>query len=73
MSNELKIKEALLKRRAWRQGLVLKKSRRRDPKAVDFGKYALLLAGTSEAINRDGPISPYSLTMEEVELSLEGG
>lgn len=34
-----KVYENRLRRVAARQGLVLQRSRRRDPRAVDFGKY----------------------------------
>ncbi len=37
-----KIRENRLRRMAERQGLALRKSRRRDPRAVDFGTYMLV-------------------------------
>ena len=36
-----KVRENRLRRKAARQGLILEKSRRRDPDALDFGLYAL--------------------------------
>ena len=36
-----KVQENRVRRKAERQGYVLRKSRRRDPNARDFGKYAL--------------------------------
>ena len=38
MSNDEKIRENRLRRAAARQGLSLVKSRRRDPRAVDYGR-----------------------------------
>ncbi len=37
--NELKVVENRLRRVAQRQGLELRKSRRRDPRAYDYGRY----------------------------------
>lgn len=42
MSDEDKIRENRLRRAAQRQGLTLTKSRRRDPRATDYGKYMLV-------------------------------
>jgi len=39
MSDEDKIRENRLRRAAQRQGLALTKSRRRDPRATDYGMY----------------------------------
>ena len=67
-----KTEEARLRRMADRRGLVLSKSRRRDPHAIDFGLYALLDTQTRGAIHQHGPISPYWLTLEDVREMLEG-
>jgi hypothetical protein len=40
---QMKVLENKLRRMAERQGYVLEKSKRRDPKATDFGKYRLLV------------------------------
>lgn len=55
-----KVRENRLRRMAARQGLVLKKSRRRDPRAFDYGNYWLtdkktgfLVAGGEWGINLD--------------------
>jgi hypothetical protein len=37
-----KVRENLLRRMADRQGLALVKSRRRDPRALDYGRYRLV-------------------------------
>lgn len=46
-----KVQENRLRRVADRQGLKLSKSRSRDPKAVDFGKYALIDVETGETVH----------------------
>lgn len=46
MSNE-KVRENLLRRMATRRGLALTKSRRRDPRALDYGKYWIADARTN--------------------------
>lgn len=45
-----KVRENKLRRMALRQGLVLQKSRRRDPNALDFGCYGLVDAETNTAV-----------------------
>jgi hypothetical protein len=56
-----KARESRLRRMAERQGLVLRKSRRRDPRALDLGSYWLidvdsnvLAAGGDHGTNLDG-------------------
>lgn len=44
MESDPKTHENLLRRMAKRQGYELRKSRRRDPRAVDYGTYALVPA-----------------------------
>ena len=39
---EAKVKENRLRRIAKRRGFILKRSRRRDPQALDYGKYWLV-------------------------------
>jgi hypothetical protein len=55
-----KVRENRLRRAAARQGLILRKSRRRDPRALDYGNYWLvdlagnyLVAGGESGINLD--------------------
>ena len=62
-----KVRENRLRRMADRQGLILRKSRRFDPRAVDYGLYALLDARTGGLIHRDNVNSVYALTLDEVE------
>ena len=68
MSSE-KVRENRLRRMAERQGLVLKKSRRRDHRALDFGLYALVphhlnMIGTGAESGR------FDLTLDDVEARL---
>lgn len=58
-----KVRENLLRRAAARQGLRLEKSRRRDPRAVDFGAYFLI----------DGPSRKTSSWRSRVLVSPEQG
>jgi len=44
MENEEKVRENRLRRMAERQGYKLEKSRRRDPRATDYGQLALVPA-----------------------------
>ena len=62
-----KVRENRLRRMANRQGLILRKSRRFDPRATDYGLYALLDAQTGGLIHRDNVNSVYALTLDEVE------
>lgn len=61
-----KIRENRLRRMAERQGLQLSKSRRRDPRATDFGKFFLSQNGIL--------MSPESgMDLDEIEAYLGGG
>ena len=65
MSSSDKVRENRLRRAAGRQGLTLSRSRRRDPRALDFGRYWL---------SRDGVVksAPDGITLDEVEAFLLG-
>ena len=60
-----KIRENRLRRMASRQGYVLTKSRRRDPRAVDYGGYFLADANTSRL-----ETSEHGMDLDEVEAYL---
>jgi hypothetical protein len=60
-----KVRENRVRRAAARQGLVLHKSRRRDPRAIDFGEY-WLMAG------RDLVPSTRGRGLEHIEAYLRG-
>jgi hypothetical protein len=56
-----KIRENRLRRVAERQGLRLRKSRRRDPRAIGYGTYDLVQA------RDDYMVSPEQLTLDGIE------
>lgn len=58
------VRENRLRRMADRQGLFLQKSRRRDPRALDYGTYALIDQKT------DKPVAGDRMTIDEVETYL---
>ena len=60
-----KVRENKLRRQASRRGLTLRRSPRRDTKALDYARYAI--TNGNGLMHQDGPISIYSLTMREVE------
>ena len=62
----MKVRENRLRRAAGRQGLRLVKSRRRDPRAYDYGRYWL------QGENRALLTSEYGVTLDEVEKFLSG-
>ena len=64
-----KVRENRLRRMAARQGLALRKSRRRDPRAVDHGKYCLVEPFTG-AVVAGGPGGGFGLTLEEAARAL---
>ena len=65
-------RERNARRAAARQDLVLKRSPRRDPRALDFDLYALVRADTGRPVH---PVPPsrniFMLTMEKVEQLLD--
>lgn len=65
-----KVDENRLRRMAQRQGLVLQKSARRDPKAKDFGRYRLLV-DHRDLFNPDVQALPFTQTFNEVKIFLE--
>lgn len=72
MDNEMRVRENKARRVAQRRGLRLVKSARRDPKALDFGKYHLLDAGGHVAFGiGEGGLPVASLT--DIEAFLDGG
>jgi hypothetical protein len=61
-----KVREDRLRRMAQRQGLTLRKSRRRDPRALDYGRYWLVDA------NNVVLSSDLLITLDEAERRLTG-
>lgn len=64
-----KVRENKLRRMAARRGLVLLKSRRRDPGAIDYGGWMVADAGTGGVVTGADP-APYFLSIDEVEAFL---
>lgn len=64
-----KIRENRLRRMAVRQGLVLKKSARRDHLALDYGMYALVPV-EHNLLGRGAVSGRFNLTIDEVEARL---
>ncbi len=63
-STQEKVRENRLRRMAARQGLQLVKSRRRDPRALDYGTYWLVDASGVEVASGDADAIEASLTGE---------
>jgi len=61
-----KVRENRLRRMADRQGLQVQKSRRRDPRAVDFDRYRLVSVRTGKVVAGGHPWD-HSMTLDEVE------
>lgn len=66
---EDKVRENRLRRMAQRQGYVLKKSRRRDPRAIDFDGYMLVDAAQNVGVVGYTPHA-YSADLDEIEAFL---
>jgi hypothetical protein len=64
MTNTDKKRENSVRRALARQGCLLRKSRRRDPRAVDYGGYIIADMRTN-CVEAGG--SYFSLTLEDVE------
>lgn len=64
-----KVLENRLRRMADRQGMILQKSPRRDPKAKDFGRYRLLV--DHRDLVHHAQTTPFGMTFEEVRQRLE--
>jgi hypothetical protein len=65
MENAEKVRENRLRRVAERQGLALVRSRRRDPRAIDFGRYTIVDAKTRRVVA--GGDLQHCLNMDKVE------
>ncbi|WP_128639244.1 hypothetical protein [Rhodococcus opacus] len=67
----LSTRETRLRRAAVRQGLRMTKTRRRDPRATDYGTYQLVDAATGGLKAHRLP-GGYGLTLDDVERVLNG-
>jgi transcriptional regulator with XRE-family HTH domain len=66
-----KVREIRLRRMAERQGLKLARSRRRDPRAIDYGRYMIVDTFTNTVVA--GELNtPGALDLDEVEAYLKG-
>jgi hypothetical protein len=63
---EADVKEARLRRMLHRRGMKLLKSRRRDPKALDYGGY-MVANLVSDVIVFGGTPHPFSWSLDDVE------
>ncbi len=72
MDQDEKVRENLLRRMAERQGLALRKSRTRDPRALDYDRWMILDLTKSSAPVGVGPTGKPSMTLDEVEANLMG-
>jgi hypothetical protein len=72
MSSE-KIRENRLRRMAERQGLALNKSRRRDPRALGFGRWMIVDPYSNAVVLGAGPTGEPDLNLDDVELYLTEG
>jgi hypothetical protein len=68
-----KVRENRLRRMAERQGLSLVKSRRRDPRAIDFGMYFLVDAQSSGIVAGTEGTGRANFTLDDVESYLTQG
>ena len=68
---KIKVRENRLRRIADRQGLKLRRSPRRDQHAIDYDLYALTAHDTGGSLHPHGPISAFTLDLDEVEEYLE--
>ena len=66
--SEDKVRENRLRRMALRQGLHLRRSRRRDQLALDYGVYWLIDAATDTAVTPEA-----GLSIDEIEACLSDG
>ena len=66
-----KVRENRLRRMAKRQRLALVKSRRRDPRAWDYGTYGLIDPSRNTLV-ADAGQSGYGLDLDEIEAWLTG-
>ena len=76
MDQETKTREARLRRAAERQGMILHRSRRRDLRALAYGRYWLedTIARTVHGAGERGRVGDLpGLSMDEVEKILDGG
>ena len=67
MSDAEKVRENRLRRAARRQGFELRKSRRRDPGAYDYGRWMIVEPGGNTVVAGAQDTGTPSMTLDEVE------
>jgi hypothetical protein len=67
VSSVNKTRETRLRRAADRQGLRLERSRRRDPRAIDYDRYWLLDLATGDVVAGASPIDRPAWDLDQVE------
>jgi hypothetical protein len=67
VSSVNKTRETRLRRAADRQGLRLERSRRRDPRAIDYDRYWLLDLATGDVMAGASPIGRPAWDLDQVE------
>jgi hypothetical protein len=70
MDQDLKVQENRARRRLDRMGFSLMKSRRKDPRALEYGGYMIVNRFTN-AIEAGGTPGAYALSIEDVERWIE--
>jgi hypothetical protein len=73
MGTDEKVRENRLRRMAERQGLRLVKSRRRDPRAIDYGMYMLVNAEINGVVAGTAGTGRANFTLDDVEDYLAQG
>jgi hypothetical protein len=67
-----KVRENLLRRVAERQGLALRKSRTRDPRALDYDRWMIVSLVPGRPDVGAGPMGKPIMTLDEIEANLMG-
>jgi len=72
MDQDEKVRENRLRRMAERQGYTLHKSRRRDPRALDFDRWMIVGENGRVVAGADSAGRP-TMSLDQVEAHLTGG
>jgi hypothetical protein len=67
MADAEKTRENRLRRMAERQGYTLKKSRRRDPRAIDYGMYVIVNPMTNTVVAGEATTGRPEFSLDDVE------
>ena len=67
-----KVRENRLRRMAERQGLEIQKSRRRDPRAIDYDRWLIIDARTNAVVAGTEGTPRHGMTLDAVEAYLTG-